>query len=154
MKFLLIKIFFILAIIFPLNSVFQLGAVDDDSLFENFYEIKFDLSNETLLISSKGIYDASYNYSVFLFSNQTDSNLMVLFNDLNTTLLSNETFFKAGTSTRLYFKLVSKGNSTGYYSFNYNICCGAFGAKFSEFFLLSFPILAFYAIFRRNQFFR
>ena len=84
----------------------------------------FDLSNETKSILDTVIYDTSLNYTAFVFSNVTDSGLIVSFGKENTTLHSNESFFREKLFENIVlFKLHSKGNSSGYYWVRWNYCC-------------------------------
>ena len=78
-------------------------------------KINFELSNETEIIFDTPIYDASLNLTAFVFSNVTDSGLIISFGLVNTTLHSNETFLRDTIFDYAIFKLHSKGNSTGYY---------------------------------------
>ncbi|MHA1992072.1 MAG: hypothetical protein ACW981_11925 [Candidatus Hodarchaeales archaeon] len=76
-----------------------------------------------MLIDSITIYDASFDYAAFVYSNQTDSGLTVTFNYQNLLLYSNKTFSTSGITSQINFELKSPGNSTGYYTFSYVYCC-------------------------------
>jgi hypothetical protein len=106
-------------LIIPFNPFFLIGTVKSeitDTQSKNFdFHSDFYLSNETLVIDSLTIYDASFDYTAMVYSNQTDSGLIVTFNYQNLTLQSNKTFTTSGISTQINFKLTSPGNSTDYY---------------------------------------
>ncbi|MHA1989358.1 MAG: hypothetical protein ACW981_00040 [Candidatus Hodarchaeales archaeon] len=87
-------------------------------------KIYFELSNETKTILDSIIYDASLNYTAFVFSNITDSGLIIAFGSVNTTLHSNESLLQQKIFDNIIiFKFHSKGNSTGYYWVRWNYCC-------------------------------
>ena len=88
-------------------------------------EIKyFDLSNEILNIFSQIIMDASYNFTAHVYSNTTDSGLNVLFMGKTTILNSNETFHEHAKDNEIHFSLSTKGNSSGFYYYIDELCCG------------------------------
>lgn len=122
------KLIFLIITIFPTLSIVNtfsqsnliLNKLEEELPKKNY----FDLSNETITILDSVIYDFLLNYTAFVFSNVTDSGLIILFGSENTTLQSNESFLGEKIFDHLViFKLHSRGNSTGYYWIGWNYCC-------------------------------
>jgi hypothetical protein len=119
----------ILLIITMFTTLSLINSFSQSNLILNKYEEElpqknyFELSNETKTIFDTTIYDASLNLTAFVFSNVTDSGLIITFGLVKTTLHSNESFLREKIfDHEIIFNLYSKGNSTGYYWIRSHYC--------------------------------